>query len=703
MGSERPIAGAYAGHQGPYFPQGMAPGPMQGQARVSHPAPAPSQPPIPLFITPSEPPRPPTSVGEGSVPQFLPDPLLTPTPTQPAGGGEIKPSGPAPGGPAPTPIIPAQDGKQLLPDSLSGRGPRTDEVQVLPQPTPPQPNDRQVMEEKFRQLEVLLTRLTSAERKSSPSNLFQNPAGPEYKVGQSLFRKPTPVLSGPADIYAQPLPDRPREGRSGSVDDRLAKKWMSEVKTFNPARESFRAWLVRAELRMEDGWDVGMRLNYLKSKLEPNEIVKLDQIIQLMDTQGTPRSWQAIRERALQVFPGAIDPDAAEFKLLAQHQDTGEPFGKWADRVTELYIEMAGEIPQPGLLDEVVFNGLRIEYKLEWRAMQPHNLLDARWRFMQLEQKKWQELGIPNPAEVGSGAAHLATSGGVPIHPDRADRVRDQPSAVFTAAESKGQNPDGHTDNKPEARPPPQQQTSRSPRKGRRGFPRKPGGDRDGEERRSPRERPPRRDFDGPSEQRESRGRQYHRSEWSRPERAGQRSPIKGTRYRQRNDRDDRARRNEPSRSDWERPPRRMDQSSGWRQPMGRGRPIMAAGQRQQFPAACGFCGRFGHVMRDCRDVECYNCGGRGHVTTRCRKPQMGRQQNGHQPQSGGGIPAYAITPDVREDNGGARQDVRGQATPGGVPGSQRNAIDEATRAAKILTDHLQNLAGQKFAPIFPL
>ena len=49
------------------------------------------------------------------------------------------------------------------------------------------------------------------------------------------------------------------------MDDRLAKKWMREVKHFNPAKENFRAWLPKAELRMEEGWDVEMRLDYLKS------------------------------------------------------------------------------------------------------------------------------------------------------------------------------------------------------------------------------------------------------------------------------------------------------------------------------------------------------------------------------------------------------------------------------------------------------
>ena len=70
------------------------------------------------------------------------------------------------------------------------------------------------MGEKVRRLEELLTRLTSAERKSISSNLFQNPSGPEYKVGQSLFKKPTIISPGPADradMCAQPRPERPSE------------------------------------------------------------------------------------------------------------------------------------------------------------------------------------------------------------------------------------------------------------------------------------------------------------------------------------------------------------------------------------------------------------------------------------------------------------------------------------------------------------
>ena len=78
---------------------------------------------------------------------------------------------------------------------------------------------------------------------------------------------------------------------------------------------------------MGKGWDVEMLLNSLRTKLDLAEIVKLDLIAQLMETKGKQRTWQAIRERALQVFPGAIDPDAAEFKLLAQHQGEGNPSG----------------------------------------------------------------------------------------------------------------------------------------------------------------------------------------------------------------------------------------------------------------------------------------------------------------------------------------------------------------------------------------
>ena len=541
------------------------------------------------------------------------------------------------------------------------------------------------MGEKVRRLEELLTRLTSAERKSISSNLFQNPAGPEYKVGQSLFKKPTIISPGPADradMCAQPRPGRPSEGRSGSVDDRLVKEWMTEVKTFKPARESFRSWLVRAELRMEDGWDVGMRLSYLKSKLEPSELVKLNQIIQLMDIQGTPRSWQAIRERALQIFPGAIDPDAAEFKLLAQEQGEGEPFGIWVDRVTDLYIELIGEIPQPGLLDEVVFNGLRVAYKLEWRAMQPHNLLDARWKFTQLEQKKWQELSIPNPAE-GSGV-HLAASEGASIHSDGADLMGDEQELVFAIGEAKGQTEDGHQASSPEAMPQPQEHMDHSPRKNRKGSSRKPDSSR--EARWNPQERASRRDFDRSPEPRGRRGMRNQRSE--------RRS---ATRSRQREDPDSRTERSRLNGSDW----RWSDQSDGWTQPRG-WRRTAGAGRRQQPALACGYCGKFGHIMRNCWDVVCFTCGGAGHLSMDCRVPPAGRQHNDYRSHGESGAAAYAVTPEVSEDNGGVRLDAGEQPTPGGAPGSQRSAIGEVARTAKVLTEQLQNMAEQRFSPIFP-
>jgi len=181
----------------------------------------------------------------------------------------------------------------------------------MPQPILPQGDERaDALEEKIARLETLLVQIASAERRPLQGNLFQSPSGPEYKVGQSLFRK-----SGSASPTRQRTADQlSGEGGSGPVDDRLVKKWMRELKTFDPTRESFRTWLVKAELRMGEGWDVEMRLNYLRSKLDLAEIIKLDQITQLMEAQGNPRTWQAIRERALQVFPGAIDPDAAEFK-----------------------------------------------------------------------------------------------------------------------------------------------------------------------------------------------------------------------------------------------------------------------------------------------------------------------------------------------------------------------------------------------------
>ena len=154
MGSERPIPGAYAGHQGPYFAaQGTPMGPMHGRAGAALPALVPTQPPGQFFVMPSQPPRPPTFAGEGSMPQPGLNSLTTPTPMQSQGGGEVRPSGPAPGGPreaAPISITLAHDEKEPLLDPLSGSGPRTDEVRLLPRPPPPQPNERtQAMEERL--------------------------------------------------------------------------------------------------------------------------------------------------------------------------------------------------------------------------------------------------------------------------------------------------------------------------------------------------------------------------------------------------------------------------------------------------------------------------------------------------------------------------------------------------------------------------
>jgi len=52
---------------------------------------------------------------------------------------------------------------------------------------------------------------------------------------------------------------------------------------------------------METAWDAGMRLSYLRSKLDLAELVKLDQIVQLMEDQGYRRPGKPF-ERGLYRF-----------------------------------------------------------------------------------------------------------------------------------------------------------------------------------------------------------------------------------------------------------------------------------------------------------------------------------------------------------------------------------------------------------------
>ena len=60
---------------------------------------------------------------------------------------------------------------------------------------------------------------------------------------------------------------------------------------------------------------------------------------------------------------------------------------------------------------------------------------------------------------------------------------------------------------------------------------------------------------------------------------------------------------------------------------------------------------------------------------------------------------------DVQAEQAGVNNPISRADTaahPGGAPGSQRSAIGEVARTAKVLTEQLQNLAKQRFSPIFP-
>ena len=682
------------------------------------------------YGTPNGFPHPPRPVREGSRPAGMYTPMGGFTPTQPQDPEGTNPEdpnqgrmarrsrwdavAPTPPNPVPTPSPqpePRLESGQPQPEPVAGYEAPQPELPEsaaqpelpaeIPQPVLPQADERaDALEEKIARLETLLVQITNAERRPPQANLFQSPSGPEYKVGQSLFKRSesaSPTRQRTADQLSG-------EGGSGPVDDRLVKKWMREVKTFDPTRESFRTWLVKAELRMGEGWDVEMRLNYLRSKLDLAEIIKLDQITQLMEAQGKQRTWQAIRERALQVFPGAIDPDAAEFKLLAQHQGEGEPFGKWVDRVTKLYVEMVGEMPQPGSLDEIIFSGARIEYKKEWRTMQPQNLLDARWRLTQWEEKKWQELGLPNPAEAESGVVHIAAGGGITVHPDRADLMRDHQSAVHIASDVKGPTQVGQQDGKQVAGPQPQRQAERSPgKKGRRWHPRKPAASDGREAEQGPRERITRGDQDAPVPARE-RGNAQDRRPTRRPRdrsaQLTQRPTVKEARPWYREERKGPPRREWSTRNRGGPPPQQRPAGHpGGPRRWDRGH-VIAQGPRPV--TQCGFCGREGHVMRTCRDVSCFNCGRRGHLSVDCRTRQAGHAR---EPRPGGNnrTPAYtAVVGAEGAEPSGQPSAITQQIPPRQGASGQQDAMSEVARTAKILSEQLQTLSEPKFPTIFP-
>ena len=369
----------------------------------------------------------PLSVGEGSTaPQPIPltgvrPPMVGPTrqrdsapTTVQTGPREQLPAGPR--GPAPQPMFQSQIQPQpavalagdMLTEAKHGIATSQAEAKILE------------MEEKIRSLEAKLTWAISAKQTSnSKKNLFQSPdkaiLGDQKRQPINLEEVFELARSQSDD---QPCPER--KAPSTPINDRLVKGWLKEIKQYDPNKENFKIWLVEAESRMDKEWDLDTRVNCLKSKFGLNEAIKLEQIIQHMEDNNIEKSWKAIRDRLLQIFPGAIDTDIAEFTIQDLKQADGETFRAWADRVTSSYIAAFGEKPSPGVFEKLVFNGLKLEYKMEWKDRDIENVWDATVQLTEWEARKWQELNLPNPAEGGIGRTHLVTTPELTGHSARA-------------------------------------------------------------------------------------------------------------------------------------------------------------------------------------------------------------------------------------------------------------------------------------------
>ena len=45
--------------------------------------------------------------------------------------------------------------------------------------------------------------------------------------------------------------------------------------------------------------------------------------------------------------------------------------------------------------------------------------------------------------------------------------------------------------------------------------------------------------------------------------------------------------------------------------------------RNKQARVTCNFCGKLGHMMRECRLVTCFNCNRKGHLSAECRAPRV--------------------------------------------------------------------------------
>ena len=309
-------------------------------------------------------------------------------------------------------------------------------------------------------------------------------------------------------------------------------------------------------------------------------------------------------------------------------------------------------------------------------------------------------------AEAGQGTVHLATPAGIPMHPDRAGLARNHQPAVMVAGAVGSQAQNSQQDAGQVAGAQSQPQSGRSPgKKGRKWQPRKPGANGDSQRKRGPRERtsagdpePPPSDGEGSQDNRPSRGSN------NQPERQNPRFGVKETRFRSREDRGDQGRRTSYVRGHEAPPyqprpradpqgPRRWDRD-GYQAAQG---PNI---QNPRPPVQCGFCGRSGHVMRNCRSVSCFICGRKGHLSTDCRNRAGHLRES--QPRRDSRAPAYTAVTGVegtepREKSGAP---VQGPSRDGSE--GRPEVMSEVVRAARALTEKLQTLTEPKFPTIFP-
>ena len=320
----------------------------------------------------------------------------------------------------------------IEPKTPSDRGASLREKKTTATPTDGK-TTKEVLElrQRMKELEALIKKKAESvdmEQQVHPS--LQDSVWDLEQTDERLFAPPQ------ASMYSQSAARAGRTSRdyqwsarnrsvSSPIDDRLANVWMKEVKRFDPDKRNFRAWLLEAELLMDSTWDFDTRVRYLSAKLDPMGIAKLDRVLQYMDSSATPKIWEEFRKRLLKVFPGTTDPNTAEFHLMEHRQMERETFQAWVDRMTKMYIDAVGQMPRDGVLDKLIFWGLRIPYKIQWRKKPPLNLLDAIESFQEWEQDKWQALGLSDPTEGGAQVqlARVLPSDGMQVHPSRADSI----------------------------------------------------------------------------------------------------------------------------------------------------------------------------------------------------------------------------------------------------------------------------------------